>query len=353
MKVVIALHTVVALVVGLLFMQGTFDTTKVGPETEVKAPESAAAVATVEVQEVTVPVVSEAVGTVRSRRSTRVSPRLMGTLLELAVSVGDHVEEGQLLARIDDREVRARVAAMQAGLSQAEARYAQAAAAHRRYTDLFGRGATTKEQLEAVTGDYEIAKASVAGAKEAVHSAEIVVGYTEIHANLSGVVTEKLSEPGDLALPGKPILVIQDPTDLRLEADVREYLISHLPVGAPVRVVFGEPLNLEFETQVEECAPEADPVTRTFRVKGPIPADSGARPGNFGRLLFPTGEATALLVPAAVVRRIGQLETVKVVDGDRVVTRHVRTGRAHGEMVEVLSGLSKGEKVVSAQSEGN
>ena len=352
MKVIVALLVVAALIVGLLFMQGTFDKTKVGPETAVKAPESAGAVSTVLVEEVTVPVVSEAVGTVRSRRSTRVSPRIMGTLLEVTVAVGDRVEEGKLLARIDDREVRARVAAMKAGLSQAEARYAQAAAAHRRYTDLYARSATTKEQLESVTGDYEIAKAAVEGAKEAVNSAEIVVGYTEIHAQLGGVVSEKLAEPGDLALPGKPILVIQDPADLRLEADVREYLIPHLPVGAPVTVAFGKPIDRSYETKVEERAPEADPGTRTFRVKAPIPTDSAARPGNFGRLLFQTGEATALLVPAAVVRRIGQLETVKVVDGDRIVTRHVRTGKAHGDRVEVLSGLSQGEKVVSAQLEG-
>ena len=141
------------------------------------------------------------------------------------------------MARIDDREVSARVEAARAAVAQAEARLAQAAAAHRRYTELFKKNATTREQLEAVTGDFEIAKAAVEGVRAAVREAEIFLGYTTIKSPLSGVVTEKLAEPGDLALPGKPILVLQDPSDLRLEADVREYLITHIPVGTNVSVV--------------------------------------------------------------------------------------------------------------------
>ncbi len=346
MKIIVAVCVIAGLVLGLLFWQGVFDSSKVGPGTEVRAPESAGDVASIEVVSVKTPLYAEAVGTVRSRRSIRISPRLMGTLLEVHAAQGDSVRKDDVLARIDDREVKARIEVARAAVAQAEARLSQASAAHRRYTELFAKNATTKEQLESVTGDYEMAKAGVEGVRAAVRAAEVYLGYTTITAPQDGVVAEKLAEPGDLALPGKPILVLQDPKDLRLEADVREYLITHIPVGVSVRLLFGEPLNREFQSTVEERAPEADPATRTFLVKAPLPKDSGARPGNFGRLMFRTGEREAILIPAGAVRRIGQLETVRVVEDDRIRIRHIRTGETIEGKLEVLSGLSAGERLV-------
>lgn len=349
MRVLIGLLVITAVILGLLYMQGIFSPDRVGPGTGVRAPESAGDVLAVVVAERTLPVFSESVGTVRSRRSTRVSPRIMATILTIPVAQGDRIEEGALLARLDDREVASRLASAKAALSQAEARLSIAESAYRRYTELFEKSAATKEQLESVTGDYRVAKASVEGAKEAVRAAEIVVGYTEIRAPLSGVVTEKHADPGDLGLPGKPILVLQDPQDLRLEADVREYLVPWLSVGSEVTVVFGAPLDEEIGTVITERAPEADPRTRTFRFKADLPKTTKARPGNFGRLRFVTGERGVLLVPARAVRRIGQLETVEVVEEGRIRVRHVRTGATHGDEVEVLSGLAAGESVVTGR----
>ncbi len=346
MKIIVAVVVIAGLVVGLLLWEGVFDSTKVGPDTAVRAPESARDLPSVEVEGVTIPLYAEAVGTVRSRRSIRISPRLMGTLVEINVAQGDSVEKGAVLARIDDREVKARIEVARASVDQAEARLSRAEAAHRRYTELFEKNATTPEQLEAVTSDYEMAKAALEGARAAVREAEIYLGYTTIVAPQAGVVAEKLAEPGDLALPGKPILVLQDPGDLRLEANVREYLIGHLPLGAEVRIRFGDPIDRIFDSKVEERAPEADPATRTFLVKAPLPGDSGAQPGNFGRLLFRIGERKAILIPAGAVRRIGQLETVQVIEEGRAISRHIRTGGTIDSRVEVLSGLSAGERLV-------
>ena len=345
MKVALGFLAIAAVIVGLLYTQGMFDPSKVGPDTEVAAPESAGDVAVAEVTTTSVEIWSEAVGTVRSRRTTRVSPRIMGTVLEIRANQGDEVKKGDLLVRLDDREVAARVSAAKADLARAEARLSQAAKAKQRYTELHSKSAATREQLESVVADHDAAAAAVAGAQEAVRVAEIVVGYSEIRAAISGVVTEKLAEPGDLALPGKPLLLVQDPSDLRLEADVREYRIGSLPLKTPVRIVFGPPIDARYDSVVEERAPEADPATRTFLVKAPLPAGAKASPGNFGRLLFRTGEREVVLVPAGAVRRVGQLETVKVLEDDRLTLRHVRTGSAHGDKLEVLAGLVAGEKV--------
>jgi RND family efflux transporter MFP subunit len=345
-RLLIGLLALAAVIVGMLWLQGTFASGKVGPGTEVLPPEKAGARRTAEVSVESIPLFAEAVGTVRSRRTTRVSPRIMGTILEIKVGVGDPVEANDLLALIDVREAEARLAGARANLAQVEAVHIRAASELRRVQELFAKNATTREQVEAVTADHDSSKAAADGAREAVKAAEIVTGYAEIRAPMKGVVAEKLAEPGDLALPGKPILTIQDPSDLRLEADVREYLIANLDVGAPVTVLFGPPLSERFDAAVEERAPEADPATRTFLVKAPLAKESKARPGNFGRLLFRVGEREWLSVPVAAVSRIGQLETVRVVEGDRVMARHVRTGETRGDRVEVLAGLSAGEKVV-------
>ncbi|MCU0725474.1 MAG: efflux RND transporter periplasmic adaptor subunit [Planctomycetes bacterium] len=346
MRFLIGLLALAAVVVGMLFLQGIFASGKVGPGTEVLEPERAGARRTAVVGAETVPLYAEAVGTVRSRRTTRVSPRIMGTILEIKVRVGEPVNENDLLALLDVREAEARLAGARAGLAQAEAVHLRAASELRRVQELFAKNATTREQVEAVTADHDSSKAAADGAREAVKAAEIVVGYAEIRAPMKGVVAEKLAEPGDLALPGKPILSIQDPADLRLEADVREYLIANLEVGAPVEILFGAPLSERFDAAVEERAPEADPGTRTFLVKASLPKESKARPGNFGRLRFRVGEREWVSVAAAAVSRVGQLETVRVAEGDRVTVRHVRTGEARGDRVEVLSGLTAGEKVV-------
>ena len=160
MKVLTGFLFIGLMVVGLLYMQGFFDSGKVGPGTEVRAAENAGDVETVAVVSREMPVTSEAVGTVRSRTSTRVSPRIMGTILVVTKMQGDPVEAGELLVRLDNREVRANLAVTKANRTQAQVRYDQSTAAFHRYTGLFKKGAATQEQLESVTADYEAAKLS-------------------------------------------------------------------------------------------------------------------------------------------------------------------------------------------------
>jgi RND family efflux transporter MFP subunit len=185
-------------------------------------------------------------------------------------------------------------------------------------------------------------------ADKVIREAEIDLEHTAILAREAGEVAKRLVEPGDLAFPGKKLLVLQTGASLRLEAMVREGLIGRVRVGDRVGVVvsaLGEGAPLE--AVVDEMEPLADPVTRSFLVKARLPEAPGLYPGMFGRLLVPLGEREAVLVPEAAVIRVGQLETVMVRQGDAWQPVHVRTGErvGKGEMVEVLSGLSGGETV--------
>ncbi|MHC4608550.1 MAG: efflux RND transporter periplasmic adaptor subunit, partial [Planctomycetota bacterium] len=163
---------------------------------------------------------------------------------------------------------------------------------------------------------------------------------------IDGVVVTKHMEPGDLAVPGKPVLTLQDPRNLRLEVQVPERCAEKAAIGREVRVRI-DALQGELRGIVDEVSPVADPKSRTFLAKVALPEDPGLRPGMFGRLLEDCGRRKVLLIPSSAVEKVGQLETVRVLGKDgRARDRHVRTGKRVGDDVEVLSGLEAGEKVV-------
>jgi multidrug efflux pump subunit AcrA (membrane-fusion protein) len=142
-----------------------------------------------------------------------------------------------------------------------------------------------------------------------------------------------------------PVAALQDPSTLRLEADVAESGAAPLADGATLAARVGSP-PVELTARVEEIAPVADPRSRTRRLKAVLPPHDGLRPGVFATLRLACGRQHALLAPAAAVRRAGQLQTVTVLVDGAPRLRSVRTGKAVGERVEILSGLAAGDVVV-------
>ncbi|MEW6273402.1 MAG: efflux RND transporter periplasmic adaptor subunit [Thermodesulfobacteriota bacterium] len=264
-----------------------------------------------------VAVVEDAVGTVRSRRRVAVAAQVTARALSVAAEVGDRVAHGQMLITLDD--------------SDYAARYAQAKAQYERVKSFLARRAATAEQMEAATAEYLQAKAAME--------------HTRIAAPIDGVVAERLVEPGDLASPGRPLLVVLDPTALRLEAEVREGLIGRVVPGSALEVVLPSAAT-SVQGRVAEVLPSADPKSRTFEVRVNFDPPRGVYPGMFGRLRLPVGEREAVSVPAAAVEHVGQLETVLVEHGGAWMRRLVTTGAdLHDGSVEVLSGLQGGETI--------
>jgi RND family efflux transporter MFP subunit len=205
-----------------------------------------------------------------------------------------------------------------------------------RQTGLLKQNAVSQQEFDAVQSRQRVAAA-------AVIEAETMLGHARINAPLAGLVTRKLADVGDLAVPGKPLLELEDPTALRLEADVPEALIDRVELGA--RFALRVSTNL-LEGVSSEIAPAANPNSRTFLVKFDLPPAPGLRVGQFGRVLIPVGEAAALRVPASAVVQRGQMELLFVAVNQQAQLRLVKTGKRLGSEVEVLSGLSAGEQVV-------
>jgi len=344
-KAIVTVAAIAALILLLLYLQGTIGGHKVAPGSVPLREGGSANVKTLTVEQREVEDTLDWPGTVTSRSVANVAPKVMAHVLEVRVNIGSTVKGGDVIATLDAREIKARAEQARAALAAAQAQAAQADSDQRRAQALFKKQAATQQDLDAANARAKAARAQVAQARDAIAEVEVIVGDTTIRAPFDGIVAQRLVDPGDMAVPGKPVVVIQDPRSLRLETHVAERCIGALSLGAQVPVRFDTP-EQEITARIEEIAPMADPQSRTFLVKAALPADSGVQPGVFGTLRAPCGKHLALLVPSSAIVRMGQLEAVRLLaDGEQRI-RNVRTGKTYGNEVEVLSGLRPGEVVV-------
>jgi len=273
----------------------------------------------------------EVVGTVQARLHAVIEAKVSGRIEKMLVAPGQLVRAGELLVQLDGREIQAR-------LDQALATREQSSRDTERLRSLLANSAVSRQEFETVESRHRVAVA-------AVTEAETMLGYTRIVAPFNGVITRKLADVGDLASPGRALLEMDDPAELRLEAGVPEALIN--------RVQLGEKLSVRASAEevpatgvVSEIAPAADSASRTFNVKIDLPPNAGLRAGQFARVTVPLGESKALFVPAGAVVQRGQMELVFVLVDQRAQLRLVKTGKRSGGEVELVSGVNAGERVV-------
>ncbi len=316
---------------------------------------------------------AEAVGTVRAVNIAAVAPQVMGRVTSVLVAEGRAVEKGAVLATIDDEAIRAQLAAAEgarleavAGREEAERAVAQAEAGKTlaektfdRFKRLYEEKVVTRQEFDEVEAkktvavkDYERAlerraqmAARVAQAKAGEDAARTSLSYTKVTAPFSGIVTEKRVDAGSMAVPGAPIVIMEDPRRYRIEASVPESLLPVLKVGARVEAVLDSAPGTAIPATVSEVSPLVDPATRTFTAKADI-RGPGLRTGLFGRIRIRAGTGTVLAVPRRALSRAGGYDGLFVVTPDntaRLVL--VTTGAAYGDEVEILSGLEPGARV--------
>ena len=275
--------------------------------------------------------VEEVVGTVRARLRATIEAKANGRITAMPVILGQKVKAGELVARLDAPEIKAR-------LDQAEASLQQAERDSERMSSLFPQHAVSRADYETAESRYRVARGVVAEARA-------MMGYVEILAPFDGVVTRKWVDVGDQATPGKPLVDIEDPSKLRLEADVPEAIASKIQQDARMAVRVGQSTS-DLSGTIAEIAPIADPASRTFRVKLDLPASPGLMSGQFARLIVPLGEHTSVRVPASAVVQRGQLEILFIAENQHARLHLVKTGRRVNDETEILSGLDSGDSVV-------
>jgi RND family efflux transporter MFP subunit len=307
----------------------------------------------------------ELVGTVRARTSAAVAARVAGSITLLRVREGDRVKKGELLARLDARESQASAAAAAAGteeagraLDEAVARRKLADATFERYQRLYNEQAVTRQEFDVRQTERDLAIQGVARsearlqqARELSRGAGAMADYTRIVAPLSGVVTARHADLGSTVFPSQPIFTVEDEGSYLLELSLPENLLPRVKTGMGVQVSL-DALPGSMTLPVGEIVPSIDPSSRTFTAKIPLPG-KGLTSGMFGRAAIPLGSSVQrLMVPRAAVVERGALTSVWVVDGEKIARmRLVKAGKSIGDRVEILSGLSAGERVVTSGTE--
>jgi len=318
----------------------------------------------------------EASGTVHSLVQAPLASKVMGTILEIRVRPGDPVKAGQVLAVIDSREVESMVEKAQSGIQEvqstreevekgllaAEANLELATATLKRYQELKEKKSVSPQEFEEVQARQRVATAQVdaleakkqqvlakaAQIRSDMGAAQVLKSYSEIRSPLNGDVSLRQAEPGSLAVPGVPLLTVEEIGRFRLEVPVEESRIARIRLGEEVRVKIDSVGREGISGVVGEIQPSADTASRTYLVKINLPALPGLRAGMYGEASFLAGTRQGIwLNPRSVVRQ-GQLEGVYVVDKENTARlRLLRLGESSADGVEVLSGLQDGERYVT------
>lgn len=293
-------------------------------------PVVAVEVATARVEEL--PSIIEIPGTVRPAQRAVVAAKVMGTIDEFPVVLGQTIRKGDVLATISAGEIKARATQARSQLNQAERDLAREKA-------LLEKKASTGEMVHNLEDRVAMTQAMV-------REAEIMTGYTTIVAPFDGVVSRKMAGEGDLAAPGTPLLEIETQSSHEIECGIPDSLAGQLQTGAELVVRIPD-AHSSFSGAITEISPSAKSDARSVAVRISIPATVAVRSGQFVRVLVPGAASPTLLVPASSVTTLGQMERIFVVQNDRALLRLVKTGARRGDQVEILAGLFDGDTVVT------
>lgn len=307
----------------------------------------------------------EVSGNIASKNPVNIVSKTMGTVISVNVNEGDRVSKGKLIIQIDSPEISAMLERTQASIEEANKALLMAKAneklaynTFKRYENLYKEQAISKQEFEVKETAYLVAKGEVERLENVIKQAEAerarvkgMQSYLFVYAPVSGVVTKKFVNPGTNVLPGMQLITIEPEYDLRAEANVDEKVLGLIKPGMKLAVNV-EALNKEFIGVVSEIVPAIDPQSRTFKVKIDLPRNKDLAIGLYATVKIGMGTKESILIPKTAIYKKGQLDYVYVVGKDKKLSlRLVRTGNAVNEMVEILSGLNDGEKIVKVITE--
>jgi len=320
--------------------------------------------------------VLNASGYVEPRRRATVAAKITGRVTEVFVDEGMWVEQGQVLARLDDSDARKRYQAYladrnvaRAAIEELEVNLADAERSLRRTLELHEDGVASEQDVDSATAAVDAMRARLSYTRASMEAANAQVAVAQqdlenyvIRAPFAGVAVSKDAQPGEMVSPVSAgggftrtgISTIVDMTSLEIEVDVNESYIARVQPGQPADAVLDAYPDWHIPTTVRTIIPTADRQKATVKVRltfdeldPRILPDMGIKVA-FQEAVLENVVASVVqsLVPAAAVQDDGAQPVVFVLDGDVVERRAVSVGGKAGTEIEILSGVSAGEQVV-------
>jgi len=289
-------------------------------------------------------------GKVQAKNSANLSTRMMGYVTNAPVNVGDKVRKGQLLVAINNTDLQAKKAQVDANITKATAAYNNAKKDYERFQALFAQNSASQKEMDDMTAHFEMAKAGLEAAKQMKNEINAQFAYTNITAPFSGVVTSKTVKKGDMANPGQPLISIEAPGEFEVIARVPETEISKIKKGTQVEVEV-KSINKTIIGKVTEVSTSAAQTGGQYLVKIALDkTNENILSGMFTTVRFPIEKETEnsiILVPKEAIVTQGQLSGIYTVSqSNTAILRWLRLGRTFGNQVEVLSGLNADESYI-------
>ena len=315
-----------------------------------------------------------ATGYVVAGRKAAVASKGSGRLEWLGVTEGSRVKQGEVIARLENKDVAAQTQQAEAGVrvargqkEQAEAELRDAAQALNRARDLFAKGFIAESARDTAAARHDKARAAVSAANGSLAAAEanlrstqVVLDYTAIRAPFDGVVLTKHANVGDVVTPFTSaletkgaVVTMADMSTLEVEADVSESSLHKVSVGQPCEIQLDAIPDTRFAGKVARIVPTVDRAKATVLVKVSfvqldprVLPDMSAKVAFLSRPLSPQeNQARVVVNPAALTERAGK-SVAFVVKGDKVAQTAVVSGERIGELLEIKNGLTVGASVV-------
>lgn len=291
------------------------------------------------------------VGTVQPQIKTDFSFRTPGRLIARPVNVGDTVEKGRLLAAIDPAAQQLAVRSSLAELSTARAKSANALETEERKHALLEKSVTTKADAETAEQGNAAAQSAVIRAQSNLTKAREQLGYAQLTAEFDGVVTAVGAEVGQVVVPGLTVVTVARPDIREAVIDVAEDLAVGLRIGMPLAVTLQLDRSISTQGKIREIAPQADPATRSRRVRITLDAPPAAfRLGTTIATLIPSGPVRGLRLPStAILTKAGKTNVWLVDPSTKVVALQLVQSVPNTDgSVDVFGGLETGARVVTA-----
>ena len=298
------------------------------------------------VEKTSVPVCFSAIGSLFADQQIEVTSRIVGYIQSIHVQEGQPVTKGQLLAIIDDANVQGAILDVEAKVNQAKNALKDALLDKKKFEKLLASGSATENNYQKIKLVYELALDNLASAKAGLDVAKSQRSYTHIVSPIDGNITELFQQEGDMANPGMPITRIETVKKLELRTHIPERHIALVHQNDRV-IFYVDALGEAIEGVVSRIVPSSIQNSHRYQVHiTPVGSINGL-PGMFGRVKFRLGEEDSIVIPTQVLREQGGLTGVDVRNqNNEVVFRWLRTGTRRGKGVDVIAGLSVGDRIV-------
>ncbi|GAA4118155.1 efflux RND transporter periplasmic adaptor subunit [Aminobacter aganoensis] len=290
-------------------------------------------------------------GAVKARTEMNLGFRVAGKITERVVNIGDKVKPGDLLARIDPTDYQLGVSTAEANLQAAEKQVETARLADERADQLFAKKFASEAQREQAALAYKQASSQRDAALSSLRQARNQVGYAELRADQSGIVTSVSADTGQVVGAGTPVVAVAVDGDKEVQIAVPELEIAQFEPGKPVKVSFWSDDGLVLDGKVREVAGSADPQSRTFSVRVSLPDDARVLLGMTATIEASVDSGRQFVsIPLGALAKQDGKEIVWVVNNDRetVHARGITVASFAADGVQVADGLKPGDIVVAA-----